>query len=182
LVAKVLRGVRHILFVCFVYVIICLTYVVILVRCKLLSDSYMKKARPDKASRQPLELRRRAFIRGGLAPRDEAVNDRVQQIVDPDDIVASLQRREPAAPLDLNELHTKLIKLSTLVDVHQCNNLSSLFERKHNVSLSVVGAVDSAYFSSRYRAAPRPKYERKANIYISIIGQKVKFIAIIRAG
>ena len=128
----------------------------------------MKKVRPDKASRQPLELRRRAFIRGGLVPCNETVNDRVQQIVDSDDIVASPQRREPAAPLDLNELLAKPIELTTLVDVHQCNNLSSLFERKHNASLSVVGAVDSAYFSSRYRAAPRPKYERKAiNKYIN---------------
>ena len=83
--------VKYILFVCFVYVITCLTYVVLLVRCKLLSDSCMKKARPDKASRQPLELRRRAFIRGGLVPCNETVNDRVQQIVDPDDIVASPQ-------------------------------------------------------------------------------------------
>ena len=40
------------------------------------------------------------------------------------------------------KLLAKPIELTTLVGVHQCNNLSSLFERKHNVSLSVVGAVD----------------------------------------
>lgn len=121
--------VKYILFVCFVYVITCLTYVVILVRCKLLSDSCMKKARPDKASRQPLELRRRAFIRGGLVPCNETVNDRVQKTVDSPEVVIVLYSGKPTTSSDSEKLLAKPIELTTLVDVHQCNNLSSLFER-----------------------------------------------------